>query len=171
MLLIDFAQGRIIEDEEIKAQLANADPYEEWLEAAQLDRVGAFAYENVAGAAARDLPGHVPEEVKQQRRERFMMTAARISRAKLKKKVGRTVDVLVDQVRGDGVALARSAADAPEIDGHVFVTPGGALKPGQMVKVRIDRTDAFDLYASPTDLRLRAPAGPPARMHRVISRV
>ena len=143
----------------------------EWLEAAQLDRVGAFAYENVAGAAARDLPGHVPEEVKQQRRERFMMTAARISRAKLKKKVGRTVDVLVDQVRGDGVALARSAADAPEIDGHVFVTPGGALKPGQMVKVRIDRTDAFDLYASPTDLRLRAPAGPPARMHRVISRV
>ena len=144
----------------------------QWLEEAQLDRVGAFAYENVAGAAARDLPGHVPEEVKQSRRERFMMTAARISRAKLKKKVGRTMDVMVDQVRGNGVALARSAADAPEIDGHVFVTPGGALKPGQMVKVRIDRADAFDLYASPTDLRLRsAPAAPQGRMHRVISRV
>ena len=142
----------------------------QWLEEAQLDRVGAFAYENVAGAAARDLPGHVPEEVKQARRERFMLTAARISRAKLKTKVGRTMEVLVDQVRGDGVALARSAADAPDIDGQVFVTPGGALKPGQMVKVRIDRADAFDLYASPTDLRLRAAVQPPGRMHRVISR-
>jgi ribosomal protein S12 methylthiotransferase len=143
----------------------------EWLEEAQLDRVGAFAYENVEGAAARDLPGHVPEEVKQQRRERFMLTAARISRAKLKKKVGRTMDVLVDEVRGDGVAVARSQADAPEIDGHVLVTPGGALRPGQMVKVRIDRADAFDLHASPTDLRLRtAGPAPTGRMHRVISR-
>ena len=144
----------------------------EWLEEAQLDRVGAFAYENVEGAAARDLPGHVPEEVKQERRERFMAAAARISRAKLKQKVGRTMDVLVDQVRPDGVALARSAADAPEIDGQVFVTPGQALTPGQFVKVRIDRADAFDLYASPTDLRLRtAPARPAGRMHRVISRL
>ena len=92
----------------------------DWLEEAQLDRVGAFAYENVEGAAARDLPGHVPEEVKQQRRERFMAAAARISRAKLKKKVGRTYEVLVDKVRGDGVAVARSYADAPEIDGHVL---------------------------------------------------
>ncbi|HTI67622.1 MAG TPA: 30S ribosomal protein S12 methylthiotransferase RimO [Caulobacteraceae bacterium] len=141
-----------------------------WLEEAQLDRVGAFAYENVAGAAARDLPGHVPEEVKQKRRERFMLAAARISRAKLKKKVGRIVEVLVDSVRPDGVAVARSKADAPEIDGHVFVTPGGALRSGDLVKVRIERTDAFDLYATPTDLRLRAPAGPAPRMHRVISR-
>ncbi|HTK36248.1 MAG TPA: 30S ribosomal protein S12 methylthiotransferase RimO [Caulobacteraceae bacterium] len=143
----------------------------EWLEEAQLDRVGAFAYENVAGAAARDLPGHVPEEVKQARRERFMMAAARISRAKLKKKVGRTMDVLVDQVRPDGVAVARSQADAPEIDGRVYVAPGGGLRSGQMVKVRIERADAFDLFATPTDLRLRTGASASTRMHRVISRL
>jgi ribosomal protein S12 methylthiotransferase len=144
----------------------------QWLEEAQLDRVGAFAYENVEGAAARDLPGHVPEEIKQERRKRFMAAAARISRAKLKTKVGRTMDVLVDQVRPDGVAVARSQADAPEIDGHVFVTPGGALKPGQFVKVRIEKADAFDLFATPTDLRLRAPAAQGSgRMHRVISRI
>jgi ribosomal protein S12 methylthiotransferase len=143
----------------------------EWLEEAQLDRVGAFAYENVAGAAARDLPGHVPEEVKQQRRKRFMLTAARISRAKLKTKVGRTLEVMVDAVREDGVAVCRSKADAPEIDGHVFVTPGGSLRPGEMVKVRVERADAFDLFATPTDLRLRAPMGPARRMHRVISRL
>ena len=142
----------------------------EWLEEAQLDRVGAFAYENVAGAAARDLPGHVPEEVKQARRERFMAASARISRAKLKQKVGRTLEVLVDQVRPDGVAVARSRADAPEIDGHVYVAPGAGLRPGQLLKVRIERSDAFDLYGSPADLRLRAPAGPAPRMHRVISR-
>jgi ribosomal protein S12 methylthiotransferase len=143
----------------------------EWLEEAQLDRVGAFAYENVAGAAARELADHVPEALKQERRERFMAAAARISRAKLKKKVGRTMEVLVDAVRPDGVALARTEADAPEIDGQVFVTPGAALRPGQLVKVRIDRADAFDLYASPTDLRLRTAAAAPGRpMHRVISR-
>jgi ribosomal protein S12 methylthiotransferase len=69
------------------------------------------------------------------------------------------------------VALARTEADAPEIDGQVFVTPGAALRPGQVVKVRIDRADAFDLYASPTDLRLRTAAAAPGRpMHRVISR-
>lgn len=147
----------------------------QWLEEAQLDRVGAFAYENVAGAASRDLPGHVPEEIKQQRRERFMQAAGRISRAKLKAKVGKTLEVLVDQVRPDGVAVARSWADAPEIDGNVFVTPGGMLKVGDKLKVRIDRSDAFDLFASPTDFKLRATSMaqplPGRRMHRIISRV
>ena len=145
----------------------------DWLEEAQLDRVGAFAYENVAGAAARNLPDHVPEELKQERRARFMAAAARISRAKLKKKVGRTLEVLVDQVRGDGTAVARSYADAPEIDGNVFVEQGAALKPGDLVKVRIDAAGDFDLFASPTDFRLRNAAAPsPARrMHRVISRI
>ena len=142
----------------------------DWLEEAQLDRVGCFAYENVAGAAARDLPGHVPEEVKQDRRERFMTAAARISRTRLKTKVGKTMEVLVDSVRADGVAVARSKADAPEIDGHVFVTPGGALKPGDLIKVRVENADAFDLTATPVDLRLRT-APPPRRMHRVISRL
>ena len=140
-----------------------------WLEEAQLDRVGAFAYENVAGAAARDLPDHVPEELKQERRARFMAAAERISRAKLKRKVGRTLEVLVDQVRADGVAVARSWADAPQIDGKVFVTPGHALKPGDLLKVKVERADAFDLVATPTDFRLRQPPQR-GRMHRVISR-
>jgi ribosomal protein S12 methylthiotransferase len=144
-----------------------------WLEEAQLDRIGAFAYENVAGAQSRDLPDHVPEELKQERRARFMAAAARISRAKLKKKVGRTLEVMVDQVRGDGVAVARSYADAPDIDGNVFIQQGAALKPGDLVKVRIDAAGDFDLHASPTDFRLRTAAvpAPGRRMHRVISRI
>jgi ribosomal protein S12 methylthiotransferase len=141
-----------------------------WLEDAQLDRVGCFAYENVEGAAAQSLSNHVPEAVKQDRRARFMAAAERISRVKLKKKVGRTIDVLVDQVRGDGLAICRSRADAPEVDGKVFVTPGHALRPGDLVKVKVDRAEAFDLYATPTDFRLRAAAASPGRMHRVISR-
>src|SRR5205085_2552040 len=99
-------------------------------------------------AAARDLPDHVPEALKQERRARFMAAAARISRAKLRKKVGRTLEVLVDQVRGDGVAVARSYADAPEIDGNVFIAQGAALKPGDKLKVRIDAAEDFDLHGS-----------------------
>jgi ribosomal protein S12 methylthiotransferase len=144
----------------------------EWLDEAQLDRVGCFAYENVQGAAARALPDHVPEAVKQERRERFMAASARISRSRLKQKVGRTLEVLVDEVRRDGVAVARSKGDAPEIDGKVFVRPGHALKVGEIVKVKIERADAFDLLATPSDFRLRNAAplalSPSRRMHRVI---
>lgn len=146
-----------------------------WLEEAELDRVGCFAYENVQGARAQALPDHVPEAIKQERRERFMAASARISRSKLRKKVGRTVDVLVDEVRPDGVAVARSKGDAPEIDGKVFVRPGHALKPGELVNVKVERADAFDLLATPTDFRLRKAAPltvtPSRRMHRVISRL
>jgi ribosomal protein S12 methylthiotransferase len=141
----------------------------EWLDEAQLDRVGAFKYENVQGAPARDLPDHVPEEVKQDRWERFMARAGAISRDKLRAKVGRTVRVLVDSVRPDGTAVARSAADAPEIDGHVFVRNARSLKPGQFADVRIERSDAYDLHAA-----LPAPAAlstAPRRVHRVIARV
>ena len=143
----------------------------DWLEEAQLDRVGCFAYENVAGASARDLPGHVPEEVKQSRRERLMAASARISRARLKKKVGRTIEVIVDAVAPDGLATCRSKGDAPEIDGKVWVPQGAALKAGDIVKVRVDASDDFDLTATPTDFRLRS-AVPAAqrRMHRVITR-
>lgn len=148
---------------------ADFDVLLDWLEEAQLDRVGCFAYENVAGAAAQALPGHVDEVVKQDRRERFMAAAAKISRAKLRKKVGRTLEVLVDQVRADGVAVARSWADAPEIDGKVYVDPGARLKPGDLLKVKVNAADAFDLFASPLDFRLRAP-GPTRPMHRVIAR-
>jgi ribosomal protein S12 methylthiotransferase len=145
-----------------------------WLEEAELDRVGCFAYENVKGAAAQTLPDHVPEDVKQARRERLMTAAARISRSRLRRKVGRTLQVLVDAVRDDGVAVARSMGDAPEIDGKVFVRPGHALKVGTFVSVKIERADAFDLLATPTDFRLRnaqpVAVAPSRRMHRVISR-
>jgi len=79
--------------------------------------------------------------------------------------------VLVDQVRGDGLAICRTKADAPDIDGKVFVTLGHALRPGDLIKVKVDRAEAFDLHATPTDFRLRNPAPQPARrMHSVISR-
>lgn len=147
----------------------------EWLEEAKLDRVGCFAYENVKGAAAQDLADHVPEALKQERRERLMAASARISRDKLKQKVGRTLKVLVDEVRPDGVAVARSKGDAPEIDGKVFVRPGHALKVGEFVTVKVERADAFDLLATPTEFRLRTAAplalSPQRRMHRLISRI
>jgi ribosomal protein S12 methylthiotransferase len=142
----------------------------DWLQEAQLDRVGAFAYENVEGAAARDLPDHVPEEVKQERRERFMEAAQKISRDKLRRKIGREIQVLVDEVRRDGVAVARSQGDAPEIDGHVFVKGAFGLKVGEFAQVKVTRTDAYDLWAEPVKPRT-APGGPARRMHRVISRL
>ena len=143
----------------------------QWLEEAGLDRVGAFAYENVQGAAARDLPGHLPGEVKEERRRRFMAAAERISRARLRRKVGRRVKVLVDAVREDGVAIGRSAADAPEIDGKVFVRGAGRFKPGDFAEATVERADAFDLYARLGEVTLnRAVPIAPRRLHRVISR-
>jgi ribosomal protein S12 methylthiotransferase len=146
----------------------------DWLEEAQLDRVGAFAYENVAGAAARDLPDHVPDELKQARRERFMAAAQTISRRKLREKVGRKLEVLVDSVRRDGVGVARSKGDAPEIDGHVFVRGATGLKPGDLLDVRVNRTEAYDLWAEPVDAKYRRLTPPPprpgGRLHRVITR-
>jgi ribosomal protein S12 methylthiotransferase len=125
-----------------------------FLAEAQLDRVGCFAYSPVGGAAANALPDHVPEEVKEERRARFMATQAAISAAKLAAKVGRTLDVHVDSVeaRGRGkakqtVALARSAADAPEIDGIVQVDDGASLTPGQFARVTITGSDEHDLQA------------------------
>jgi ribosomal protein S12 methylthiotransferase len=118
----------------------------DWLEEAQLDRVGAFQYENVAGAAANDLPGHVPGAVKAERHARFMEAAARISEARLTAKVGREMDVLVDAIDEDG-AECRSAADAPEIDGNVFIDEGfEALSVGDKVRVVIDEAGEHDLW-------------------------
>jgi ribosomal protein S12 methylthiotransferase len=110
----------------------------EFLEEAQLDRVGCFAYSEVEGAAANDLPDAVPPEVREERRARFMAAQAKISAKKLKAKVGRTIDVLVD-----GPGVGRSSADAPEIDGVVRFRGG---KAGQFVKVKIDRADEHDLF-------------------------
>ena len=144
----------------------------DWLKEAQLDRVGAFTYENVTGAAARDLPDHVPEELKRERRARFMAAAQAISRDKLRGKVGRKIQVLVDEVRADGVAVARSKGDAPEIDGNVFVRPGAALEPGDLVEVKVRRTQAYDLWAEPADPAQRKSVSlrTPVRLHRVIAR-
>jgi ribosomal protein S12 methylthiotransferase len=146
----------------------------DWLKEAELDRVGAFAYENVTGAAARDLPDHVPDELKRERRARFMTAAQAISRDKLRKKVGRRIQVLVDEVRRDGVAVARSKGDAPEIDGNVFVRGAGHLEVGDLVEVKVVRTEAYDLWAETADAAQRKATvlpRPAARLHRVIERV
>ena len=120
----------------------------DWLEEAQLDRVGCFAYEPVAGAAANDLPGALPREVREERRDRFMAKAAEISAAKLQAKVGRTLDVIIDEADGEG-ATGRSKADAPEIDGHVLLRDAPAAKPGDILRVLIEDADEFDLFGVP----------------------
>ncbi|MEO1331709.1 MAG: radical SAM protein, partial [Pseudomonadota bacterium] len=118
----------------------------EWLEEAQLDRVGCFQYEDVAGAAANDLPNHVAPELTQERWERFMAKAREISEAKMRAKLGRTLAVIVDEVDEDG-ATARSMADAPEIDGTVFIdTDFDGLRPGDIVSVAIEEAEAYDLW-------------------------
>ena len=115
-----------------------------FLREAELDRVGCFAYSPVEGAKANELPGSVPEEVKEERRRRFMETQAEVSRAKLAAKVGRTLEVLVDEVSGTR-AVARSAADAPEIDGVVQVKGARGARPGDFLRVAIEASDDHDL--------------------------
>ncbi|HEU0289903.1 MAG TPA: 30S ribosomal protein S12 methylthiotransferase RimO [Burkholderiales bacterium] len=117
-----------------------------FLEEAQLDRVGCFAYSAVEGAAANALPGHVPQEVKEERRASFMKLQEKISAKRLQRKVGKTLTVLVDEVNADG-AIARSSADAPEIDGVVHVSPAAGLKTGEFAQVRAIRAGDHDLWA------------------------
>ncbi|HYD67830.1 30S ribosomal protein S12 methylthiotransferase RimO [Azospirillum sp.] len=119
----------------------------QWLEEAQLDRVGCFKYEPVAGAAANELPGAVPEEVKQERYDRLMQAQQRISAERLKQKVGWTLAVLIDEVDEEG-AIGRSYADAPEIDGNVFLNGETGVKPGDIVDVMIEHADEYDLWGS-----------------------
>ena len=120
-----------------------------WLKAAQIDRAGCFKYEAVAGAAANDLPGAVPEDVKDDRWHRFMAAQSAISEARLAAKVGRTLDVLVDAVDGDGGASGRSKYDAPEIDGEVHLRDAGGLAVGDITRVRIEDADETDLFGVP----------------------
>ena len=117
-----------------------------FLEEAQLDRVGCFAYSPVEGATANALPNPVADEVREERRARFMKTQEKISKTRLQNKVGQTLTVLVDANDGKK-AVARSSADAPEIDGSVFVSRPGAIRPGDFVQVQVTRADAHDLYA------------------------
>ena len=121
----------------------------EWLEEAQLDRVGAFRFEPVEGAAANALPDQVPEEVKEERYARLMDLTARISADKLAAKVGRTLDVIIDVVDDEGGASGRSKADAPEIDGHVHLRDSGHLSAGDIVQVTIEDSDEHDLFGVP----------------------
>ena len=118
----------------------------QWLTEAQLDRVGCFKYSPVEGAAANDLAAPVPPEIQEERHTRFMEHAQTISAQRLKQRVGRTLEVLVDGHHGK-TALARSEADAPEIDGIVRISGGSALKVGEFATVKITGADAYDLKA------------------------
>lgn len=118
----------------------------DWMDEAQLDRVGCFQYENVAGARSNALPDHVDAEVKQDRWNRFMEKAQAISEAKLAAKVGSVIDVIVDEVDEDA-ATCRTKADAPEIDGNLFIDEDfEGLKPGDIVRVEVDEASEYDLW-------------------------
>jgi ribosomal protein S12 methylthiotransferase len=122
----------------------------DWLAEARLDRVGAFRFEPVEGAAANALPDHVPEDLKEERYGRVMELTARISEEKLAAKVGSMLDVIIDAVDPDtGGATGRSKADAPEIDGEVHLRDSGGLAPGDIVRARIEDSDEHDLYGVP----------------------
>lgn len=119
----------------------------DFLEEARLDRVGCFAYSPVEGAAANDLPGAIPQEVREERRSRLMALQEKISRDVLSRKVGSTIRVLVDEAPSDdGIAVARSTSDAPDIDGLVLIEGGPMVLPGDFVDVKITRSEDYDLY-------------------------
>ncbi|WP_294263710.1 30S ribosomal protein S12 methylthiotransferase RimO [uncultured Sphingomonas sp.] len=121
----------------------------DWLDEAQLDRVGAFRFEPVEGAAANDLDGAVPDAVKEERYARIMERTAAISAAKLQAKVGREIDVILDAVDEEGGATGRSMADAPEIDGEVFLRDVVGREVGDIIRVRVEDADEHDLYGAP----------------------
>ncbi len=118
----------------------------DWMKEARLNRVGCFKFEPVKGASANDLPGAVPEDVKQERYHRFMTVQQAISADLLKGWIGREIDVLIDEVDGDG-AIGRSYADAPEIDGAVILEGETCLRPGDMTRARVSGADEYDLWA------------------------
>ena len=122
----------------------------DFIRAAQLDRVGCFPYSAVAGAAANDLPDPVPEETKQERLERFMEVQAAISRDKLSRRIGQRLTVLVDEV-GEDEVIARSYADAPEIDGNVIIPGAWELDPGDFIEVVVTDAGDHDLWAEPAE--------------------
>jgi ribosomal protein S12 methylthiotransferase len=121
-----------------------------WLEEARLDRVGAFKFEAVEGAPATTMDKQVPDELKQERYDRLMALSSRISAGKLARKVGSSIDVLIDAVDEEtGGATGRSKADAPEIDGEVHLRDAGGLQPGEIVTVQVEDSDEHDLYGVP----------------------
>ncbi|MFM7012693.1 MAG: 30S ribosomal protein S12 methylthiotransferase RimO [Betaproteobacteria bacterium] len=118
----------------------------DWMSEAQLDRVGCFQYSPVDGAPANALQGAVPDEIKQERWDRFMAHQQAISTARLARKVGKEIEILIDEVDEDG-AIGRSSADAPEIDGCVYVDSQATLNPGDKVRVQVTDSDEYDLWA------------------------
>jgi ribosomal protein S12 methylthiotransferase len=121
----------------------------QWLKEARINRAGCFKYEPVEGAAANALPGAVPDEVKEERWHRFMAAQQEVSASLLAGRVGRTIQVLVDEVDSEG-AIGRSPWDAPEIDGAVYIDGETDLAPGDMVEVRITESDETDLVGELT---------------------
>src|SRR5690242_7533354 len=131
----------------------------DWIEEAEIDRAGCFKYEPVTGAPANELEGVVPDEVKDERFAQLMEVAQDVSTAQLKKKVGRTIEVLVDDVRpAEGRAIARSKWDAPDIDGQVIVDQAHGIKPGDKVSVVVTGSDEYDLFAVPVGADVKQPA-------------
>ena len=118
----------------------------DFIREAQLDRVGCFQYSPVKGARANDLPNPVTDELKQERWERFMALQQEISAAKLQTKIGKTIEILIDEVDADG-AIGRSSADAPDIDGRVFLEGAIELSPGDFVEAEVTAADDYDLWA------------------------
>lgn len=123
----------------------------DWLDEAQLDRVGCFEYSPVDGATANNLEGHVPDEVKKERWERFMAKQQEISAARLQQKIGTVKEVLIDTVE-PGVAVGRTAADAPEIDGIITLNDDYGLQPGHRLNVRVTDADEYDLWGEPAEM-------------------
>ena len=121
----------------------------DWLDEAQLDRVGCFQYENVEGARSNALPDHVPEEIKQDRWNRFMEKSQAISAQKLAKKVGTVQSVIIDDIDEDGIATCRTKSDAPEIDGNLFIDENTEnLTVGEIVNVKVDEANEYDLWGT-----------------------
>jgi ribosomal protein S12 methylthiotransferase len=120
----------------------------QWLEEASLDRVGCFKYEPVAGAVANDLAAAVPDDVKEQRWHRFMQTQQKISARRLKRKIGTRQKIIIDSINPDFSGKGRSMADAPEIDGAVYVASRRPLRVGEIATVKIERADEYDLHGT-----------------------
>jgi ribosomal protein S12 methylthiotransferase len=118
----------------------------DWLEQAQIDRAGCFKYEAVDGAQANALPGAVPEDVKEERWHRFMALQSQISQRRLEAKIGRTIEVLIDEVDDEGGASGRSKYDAPEIDGMVHLRDCTGVQPGDIITALIEDADEADLF-------------------------
>jgi ribosomal protein S12 methylthiotransferase len=119
----------------------------DWLEEAELDRVGCFRYEPVAGAVSNDLAAHLPKDVIEERWNRFMARQQTISARRLKRKIGTRQQVIIDEA-GPTVAKGRSKADAPEIDGSVYIASRRPLRVGEIATVKIERADQYDLHGT-----------------------